>query len=1664
METPSDSTEHATSTTTAVARKKLLEAASDVEHSEFDYIIVGSGAGGGPLACRLAMAGRRVLVLEAGEDPMLAKSTQFPKAAPGELYQIPGFHGAATEDVQMSWQFSVRHFDDDATQKLDSKYNRLNAVVNDETNPATSYPPDPRFLDPGSRGGLGKGGIFYPRSSNIGGCTAHHAMIVVVPNDSDWTRIAELTGDDSWRPANMRGYFARLEQCLYRDDYDNFLQKAFGWVGGLFFRTWRWIVLQLDPRAMLDDGGHGHKGWQPTSFIDPSLVENIAKKDKGFIEVLARSALSVIYQDRPLIGIIKKALLKLRVVQQLDPNDINTRRVSPEGVFLIPTGIQSPRPEKSAELNYPHAAGCRVGVREFLLDTAQKHPEHLVIETGVHVTRVLFADDDTGGPRAIGVEFARGHNLYEASPLQPKPNELPRDRNRIFVRECTGEVILSGGAFNTPQLLMLSGIGDATVLSKVPAGPQDQDSAAETAECVLRDRKGNPLRDPNNQMRRIHLPGVGKNLQDRYEVSVVSEINRSFDTLKGVSFVPGDRADPAREQWLKTKGGLYRTNGGTIAILKRSRLREPDEPEPDLFTFGVPAAFRGYYWGWSREFFRPTIGAAELQQNLWSWVILKAYTENHAGRVALRTTNPFHTPEICFDSFNEHAEKEKSRLIAAIAAVEQQGLPTDALEQQLREVEIRAANGARDLEALVDAIESIRAINARNHDQFVREIQPGAALPDKSDALKQWVRTQAWGHHCSCTCRIGSDAWQDDTSKLKDKGAVLDSHFRVHGVKGLRVVDASVFPSIPGYFILAPLLMVSEKAADTLILERPPASYYPPDFEKQEAKAVRQRREKAGLLVPAGMSDRLPTNTVGLALSGGGIRSATFSFGVLQALASKGRLREIDLLSTVSGGGFAGSFLGRLFTRQSVKSAADPVGRVQSVLNDADSAPLWWMRMNANYIFASGAADVRYNLAVFWRNLLTVHLVIGTLLFAVFGWAAWLSHELPIPAVPQIAGMTVSIWAWLPLGLFTLAIVPLTLGYWLAPRPGSYRVFPPYGFLVWLILLVGATAVLFVPEGALLGIGGIIILGLTLIVQELARLRADVRDAQENQGEQIGAVVRNRITRATGEALAIFALLFSIAILDTFALLFAKNRSSGSIAAVMAMLGPLLPILRWIGLRAQREVSDAFKRGAVVMVAKLLGVPLAVGLLFVIDVAAHKVVSQSPGCGWGLLAISIALAVSLALGRAFDFLNLSSLHATYAARLTRTFLGASNERRIYSSTSNDARDVRLAHPEDDIPFDRYHPEEQGGPLHFINVTINETVDLASNRQVRERKGLPMCLGPCGVSVGRSYFASWCPPDDRPSWQKRRRRLEGIDGDDTKRIELRRLVALEALRTTSSPNTFHVLASKASKSVEAEPLSLGAWTAISGAAYTTGQGRATSAPLSLFLGIANVRLGYWWDSGILEQEHPGRFPPSLWGRVKRIPDSFFRMQSQLLAEWRGRFHGPSRWFWYLSDGGHFELTGAYELIRRRVAFIIVVDAGADPAYDWSDFGMLVRQVRMDFGAQIEWIDPTGTEMANVPNWILVWIDNAEIGLRSQIKHQTKKHAALACVTYDDDSSVSWLLLMKPSLADHLPEDVLAYARTNKSFPQQSTIDQVFDDAQWESYRKLGEAIGRRVFAP
>ncbi len=153
------------------------------EGESFDYIVIGAGAGGGPVAAKLARAGYKVALLEAGLDPMGAEANAI-EPTTGIIYQVPAFAGISAEHPLISWDFYVKHYKNPVQQARDPK----------------NVP--------------GKG-ILYPRGSTLGGSTAHDAMLFVYPHDKDWDDIAATTGDNSWSSAKMRQIFQRLETCNY---------------------------------------------------------------------------------------------------------------------------------------------------------------------------------------------------------------------------------------------------------------------------------------------------------------------------------------------------------------------------------------------------------------------------------------------------------------------------------------------------------------------------------------------------------------------------------------------------------------------------------------------------------------------------------------------------------------------------------------------------------------------------------------------------------------------------------------------------------------------------------------------------------------------------------------------------------------------------------------------------------------------------------------------------------------------------------------------------------------------------------------------------------------------------------------------------------------------------------------------------------------------------------------------------------------------------------------------------------------------------------------------------------------------------------------------------------------------------------------------------------
>ena len=822
----------------------------------------------------------------------------------------------------------------------------------------------------------------------------------------------------------------------------------------------------------------------------------------------------------------------------------------------------------------------------------------------------------------------------------------------------------------------------------------------------------------------------------------------------------------------------------------------------------------------------------------------------------------------------------------------------------------------------------------------------------------------------------------------------------------------------------------------------------------------------------------LPADTVGLALSGGGIRSATFSLGVLQALAASGLLRRIDFLSTVSGGGYIGAFLGGLVDRQEPIEAGTPVGirRAEQDLQNPSSAPLRWLREHGRYMSPNGAGDEITAGAVYLRNLGAIHAVTATLVVALLS-AATLVRSLAVDRWPILRSQSAASWSWLspyvvlPIGVVALVSVPLGWGYWFIQRdknrqPSDWVAAPTAA----LIAVVSAIVLSNTPPDDPTRLWSLRLLALVPILA-LAAWGLSWVKAKGQAGVEVEVFARSKLSRWLASSLIVASGLAAFALVDSFGEMFYRRILSGSggwsltssgvlglVVALVAAIGKLAPLLadKQRGPHLSLPKNTLAGVAAVVVIGSIL-ISLS-SLTHLVAWGGTLPSAQSAMDSRGLWVLTIAASILAFLsGRTIRFINSSSHQALYGNRLTRAYLGASNKNRFVESAGQ-----RLSDPisGDNIGWGEYAPHAAGGPLHIVNVTLNETVLGASQIEQRDRKGLPMAVGPSGLSGGIESHALWRQLSDEKEspaagWQGR---LPGRSTDWIKPLP-------------RAGNTFHLFSARPLQEHHVEALSVGTWTAISGAAFSTGLGARTSLALSLLLGVANVRLGYWWDSHV----SPGargreRTAPTLRSLVGEWMNLLLPVQTHLFQEFTARFFGPNRRRWYLSDGGHFENTACYELLRRRLPFIIACDDGQDVAYTFADLGNLVRKARTDLCAEIRFLSRTDIESLVESSFhdVIGVLDDFRTAAEGEIQSGlaqgfARAHAVVAHVYYEGaEQPGSTVLFVKPSVTGDEPLDVLQYRQQHRAFPQEPTMDQYFDEAQWESYRALGEHIGSRLF--
>lgn len=850
----------------------------------------------------------------------------------------------------------------------------------------------------------------------------------------------------------------------------------------------------------------------------------------------------------------------------------------------------------------------------------------------------------------------------------------------------------------------------------------------------------------------------------------------------------------------------------------------------------------------------------------------------------------------------------------------------------------------------------------------------------------------------------------------------------------------------------------------------------------ENMKSLVDKRRSA---LSEGQRQQLSGPRWGLALSGGGIRSATLCFGLLHSLARNKVFHKFDLLSTVSGGGYIGAMLGRLFQRMDKQGQPPPSEVIEEALGDADRRWFtWWLRANGRYLIPNGAKDSFFAAATFGRNLLAVHLEIAlvtvmlSLLICGFGLGVWqmadaLTVHIPSPA--HWGALTLVAASGLP-PLWLLIVPMVFLGvliagaYWIYPSDAEREV-PRRRFLVLLATALFLLAIclgwdwlhreLLLPLALLLPAMALAML--SIISAVIGHWIAPSRQQPSRYGREIlvfvvstglivswvfrdaavlepvlgslelvqmlallwligvGAAVllrlkcedkattRRRLTMVLGALMMGSCGLFVLGGLEYFAwrLSLSGRGFQGQVGLGVAALGVVLRAV----VPKVLELPRSFPPGArhvLGSIVSLAGLMILAGLMVFWISVVHTLVThrlfvvtdvlrREPDFAlawnalWAICTLAVLMMVSS--GSNVEFLNKSSLFTFYRSRLVRSYLGATNSARFgdgqHSATDimrasdpkplhrseSSPQDVFTVHADDDIPMSEYLPHESGAPVHLINVCANQTRDPRGGLFNQDRKGIIVTVAANQVRVGSS---SWV-------------RLQ-----------------------------------------EEGALTLGSWTAISGAAVSPGLGGATRPGVAALIMMAGLRLGYWWPYGAA----------SWW---KKRFEKYGLLCSELLGRFDLRTDAP----WFLSDGGHFENTAAYALLQERCQLIVVADCAADPLYAFGDVENLVRKARIDLQADIQFLKPTAPLSG-------LW---ESFGSLSDIaSSESTASLALAEIHYAGQAEPAYLILVKPTMRAGLPVDLVNFKGNNPAFPQQPTLDQSFDEAQWESYFRLGKILG------
>lgn len=734
----------------------------------------------------------------------------------------------------------------------------------------------------------------------------------------------------------------------------------------------------------------------------------------------------------------------------------------------------------------------------------------------------------------------------------------------------------------------------------------------------------------------------------------------------------------------------------------------------------------------------------------------------------------------------------------------------------------------------------------------------------------------------------------------------------------------------------------------------------------------------------------------GLALSGGGIRSASFSLGIMQALAHCGWLKKIDYLSTVSGGGYIGSSLMWLLKsnadfgldRNNFPLASYPMSSqprfdhahtpLKERLDASSTASkfkgrlLRFIRQNARYLNPGRGINIFSLAGLALRGGLVGILVYGGLV------------TLTLWPLKRLGTFDCS-WdyffvpAWFDKNFF-LALLFWGIVFYLCSIPvfalitllsGNGRRSPTY----WLRRVYEISLGYLLPCLVCLAIlGSLPIIRCALI--ELGSKAASPPGAFTVTGQRMsaGGLVFNGIIKPNPAASA-----SKPKKSDPFCVEMKKSPpKSAFMAALSDEFASLGAGLGSLALALVSALGAFFKTGRLSMKKLPLGPLVAAGIILLVFgqlLSSYSLVVVVERLGVNPAYCIVALFVLLLL--ASININYLSLHRFYRDRLMETFLPNVYElldRKYESAHIAEVADRGRLHTMGAMKNGK-QAEQWRVPYHIINTNV--VLVSSHHPKYRGRGGDSFILSPafCG-----SNATGWRVASDY---------MEGT-------------------------------------------MTLATAMAISGAAVNPsagcgGEGITRSPFLSALMGVLNLRLGYWVlnpDSrkGLWRKEIPSSIFPGLWE-----------------ISFRNLLNEDSR-FLQLSDGGHFENLGLYELVRRKLKLIIVCDGGADPDFTFSELANVMEKVRSDFGA-------------------LIMLESEHLARLVPKGADTKgatyaEHPYLVTKIIYADGSEGRLIYITTTFFKQLSADLYGYRKEHPAFPDEPTTDQFFDEKQFEAYRELG----------